>query len=742
VSDRSLRLLVGAAIDASFTSVMASVVEQTKRARKQIQSEINASTRASVSAERSAAKEIIAVKATEAKTAKQLADEMAKDVASAAKKAAATKISEEKAASREVERIQRADQRERAKRHAENLKIFREEAAAQKKRDKESGGGGSRGYTRGDAIAMRVGSAAMRAGSRLVGSALHGMGVDTTLSGQLQGSVHRESLATDVAVQSYIESGKGPAGSQTLADPKALMADANRVGSATGTKSEDVLGGLEKFVKMTGDLQTARDSMAEIGKIAKANGVDFGDMMEAAANVSISMGEIPNKAEHLQSIMRTVAGQGHLGAVTIKDMADQMGKLTAQANFFKIDARSKATLEAAGVTNETTQNVAIMGAMAQYARAKGGRITAQQATQSSMAFIRDLANPTEVKRMHERGINVYADAGHTKVRDPMQVMLEVFKSAQTKGGINRDFVNKVFPNQQSRAVANALTQDYDAEYKKAAEAGITDETLRHQKAMEGVTDTFQNYLKVSQTAEGVTERFNLAMKTTESQANILNNNLGSLSDEVSKTLLPVVKELAPAFISAGKTIASWVSEVTGHAKETEINQGVNAGIAGVNAYSLAKRANSRSVVDMTTGGTTNEISGITPEQGKEILSGKKALEEEIARKQKVVDEEGEGRRGPIPGLGEHYKNLSEADLLKEEKGDSHAAQYRQDKIQLEQLKDTFEKLNSTVVKLGLNNESQILKVAIVSDQTHVPGAQPLTSGKASPNSSSAGGHSE
>lgn len=734
MADRDLRLRIGAAVDASFTSVMASVVEQTKRARKQIQSEITASARAGAAAERAAAKEGIKAKTEEAKTAKQLADGMSKDVAAAAKK----RVADERAATKEVERDLRDHAKERARLHAQNVRLVKDEAKERAKTSGLFGGGrgggqsGSRGYTRGDAIMMRAGGAALSGAKRLMGSALHGVGLDTTLSGQLTGATHREALATDLAGQGYIGSGKGPEGSKNYIDPKVLMSQANTVGNATGTSSESILEGLDKFTKMTGDLQTARDSMMEIGKIAKANGADFGDMMEAAANVSISMGEVPNKAEHLQTIMRTVAGQGHLGAVTIKDMADQMGKLTAQANFFKIDPRSKATLEAAGVKNETTQNIAIMGAMAQYARAKGGRITAQQATQSSMAFIRDLANPTEVKRMASKGIDVYADAGHTKVRDPLQVMLEVFKGAQVKGGVNRDFVNRVFPNQQSRAVTNALMQDYDKEYQKAAEAGITDETKRHQTAMEALTDTFQNYLKVTQAGTEVQLKFDAAMATTQSQSTILNNQMGKLAEEISRELIPIILQLAPTFLAATKAVLEWVAKISGNEVEDGMIDTKMAEVKGKMATEKTKKL------------SANSLFGGSADAKKEYDEAEAELTAAVARKEQQIQKDKKATK-----WGASIQGYDDATIHNFANGMGNSGQPLDDKNKqdlaqrYEKDKDHLASLQKQLAELKTSKEEHLKAFTealhakpIVVHLDSPPGATPHTSGKANPNSSS------
>ena len=59
--------------------------------------------------------------------------------------------------------------------------------------------------------------------------------------------------------------------------------------------------------------------MPKLGKLAKASGSDLGDLADAAGDVSTALGDMApdKKAERIDSIMRTIAGQGKIGAVEI-----------------------------------------------------------------------------------------------------------------------------------------------------------------------------------------------------------------------------------------------------------------------------------------------------------------------------------------------------------------------------------------------------------------------------------------
>lgn len=762
MADRELRLRVGAALDASFNSVMATVVENAKRARKQIAGEMRGAARESAQGQKEANKEVeTSIKST-AKTAKQEADKMSKDVLRSARAAAREKVSIEKAAVKETnafykqmatDNINRANAElaHRKKVAADYMRMLKAQGA-QERYLKNLHGSENKpsGLSRGGALFARAGASMIGSTMQMASSAMHGMGIDTGITSTLHGSVHRQAQAIDLSSQGYIGSGKGPHGSNKYTDPNELLAEAYKVGSETGTKAEDILGGGNKFVKMTGDLETARSIMKEIGIISKANAADFTEMMEASANISIAMGEVPNKAEALSAIMRTLAGQGHLGAVSLSDQAKQIGKLTAQANFFKIDPMTAATLSKAGVNDEVAQRVAVMGAMQQWTRAKGGRVSANQASQSSMAFMRDLANPTEIKRMHEQGIQVYADAGHTKVRDPLQIMLEVFRSkkAHQVGGVNRDVINRVFTNQQSRATANAMSMTYNEKYKEAVEKGITDETKRHQYALEEFTGVFQNFMAVTQNSQEVMLKFNKGMEGAESQANIMNNKFGAVSDELMHVLLPAIKEFTAALVPAAQGIVNFLGEAMGTKPSKEVTDVLGVSLRGTNALSTishtvndAQRPG-RKVWDFINQDWMEEktTGKISTSEEKEARDTAKLLEAEIAKKRKAMHDRNTGPSSWM--LGDNSKVSDEKLEWMAGHGNQAAQQELEDRKQVEQLRDTLDKLKTNLDKFDVlrgagkieYTASNPMPVAIVKDHTDVPTVQPHTDGVEDPNS--------
>lgn len=716
MADRELRLRIGAAVDASFNTVLTSVVDAVKRARKQIQGEMTASTRAIASAQKQASKEIQAAVQQETKTHKLLTKDLEKDVARSAKQ----RVAFEKAANREIEQDLR-------RHNAEKVRAERESERASKKKVQNS----DRDMSRRSALVARAGMAAMSAGMRYAGSAFHAMGFEIDPTSHLQGSVEREKMATSISNQAWIPGGNGPAGSQDKVDPQKIIADATRAGIATGIDTNEILQGVEKYVAHTGDLETVTKHMVDIGKVAKANGSTFNDMAQAMSEIANEMVGVEDKGAAAFQVVRALAGQGQVTAIELRDQAKYVAMVTSQSNFYKIDPRHKATLEKQGITDEVGQRMAVIGGLAQMARSKGGRVTARMAMQSSMAFMRDLANPTEIKRFKEFGLNVYQDKGHTQLRDPVQMILESFRVARAKGGVNRDVLNRIYTNQQSRAVANAFAQDYNDQYKNAQTAGIKGEKERHTYAMEKLTDNFEKLIGTAQTMDQIDKAFADSMKTVDSQAKIFNNQMGQATDQLMKGLTPAILAMTPAILAATGAVAdffNWLSRT--NEKQADQKQRQATG----NALTATRLA--EDVASTALKGAGTEPVKMTEQQEKHLQSIRGDLEKQIAIKQKAVNEEEQGRDRWV---GPKYETMDDKTLGELAKSDAAAKKLFEDRKQLTGMKEQLGELSNSLDKLevlkGMGKLQIVpgedpLKVEIVKDNTAKPpgAAVPHTDG--------------
>lgn len=622
MSDRKLTVSFVAAVDASsFSAAQGTIVRQAKKANDQMAAdaakaakEADAAFKRGFKARMRDLDQIERAEDKAAKTKVKSAEQASKAAQKASDAELATVKRNEAAKEREYEKLQR------------KISTWSRQAEAEARRaaqaEKAAGPSGKR--TMGDRIMTGVGtrivSSMISAPGRLAGDLLRGAGVDTSVGGQLGSSVAREQLANKIANAGWIESGRGPEGSSTRADPKQLLAESYSIGDKTGFTSEQVLGGMDKFVGMTGDLKTARSSMEMFGKIAKANSMDLNEMMDSVARLSMAMGDVPDKGEAIVATFRTMAGQGHIGSVMMDELGANMGKLATRAGSFTIDKKSAETLNSVGVTNSIGQRTAVMGALMQMA-SKGGRIGATQASNSATALIDDMRRGTMGKRLAEIGMTSFADASKTSEADPMDVIMNVLAKSRTKGGVDLAKVAKAFPNKQAAALGNEAGLEYNNFYKEAAARGIAEESERQKYAMEKLSDEFQNFLRVTQSAEGVTARFNAMMETSTGQANSLNNELGKTADELKTTLLPAVLDLAHGALD----VAKFLSELSGaKGDKTKDATTQDAESRALNARSTLRR-------DLEKGGgvsDTDTVEGASAIKALEKAYGERAAETE------------------------------------------------------------------------------------------------------------------
>jgi len=753
MAERELKLRIGASIDANFNSVMSAVKESQKRAAREVAQEAKRAAKEASDAQKKAIKETEDAAKRAAKEVERTAKQSAKAEVEARrqavrdqqnalktldqwqKRALKDRLGEEKRVNTEVARNVR--ERVRLEREAmrEVERDLKQHMRNRANEEAKGGGSGSGGgpigrRTFGDrlvtGLALRASSAALAAPTRFVGSMLRGMGVETGLESHIRGATEREKMAMNIANNAWMPQGGGPAGSTTRRDPAAIQRMAMDTGIATGLDGKDVLGGIQKFVALTGDLKTMEESMGDLAKLSKANGAEFEDMAEAAGNISNAMGDIPNKGKAINDVLRVLAGQGQMTAIEIKDQAKNIGMLTAQSNFFKIDPLSAKTLAGAGVTDEAGQRIASVSALAQMARSKGGRVTAKTAMQSAMAFMRDLANPLEVKRMYGAGIDVYADSSHTKVRDPLQMMLEVFRKGQGKGGVNRDVINRLLPNQQSRAVVNAFSQTYNDAYEQAAKKGITQETERHKFAMMAVTEEYQKMLGMTQKNTQIETAFGEAMKTTDSKTKILNNQFGKVADILINTFAPALTDVINKWIMpAAQAFAGWADTILNPGKD--VDKGVEASNKAYNAFG-----------DIRAG-----IQGKTfdPEKFKAAQEANKALDVAVGKKYSETTELAKPFSGPG---GDKFDQKIYDKFLSGAAGEANkelAVKYKTSVDSLQSMQDTQKKLSNAIDEMNrLHNEKKLKdvepqKVIIVEDKTNRPGATPKTPGTMNPDAS-------
>lgn len=460
-----------------------------------------------------------------------------------AERAARQRVALERQAAREIERELSRSARDRARESA------RAERESERRRREFFGGPGGRiGIGRRAAIGVTRGVAALYGyGGAALSSAARAYGLETDMGALANKGIEYESKAQQVINAAPSMTGTSVTARQSEAS--GLLKQAQTIANETASDTGDVLDATRKFVALTGDLDTARATIGDIAKLSRATGSSLEDMAAASAEVSNHLGDVPNKAELTLSVMRAIAGEGKLGALEIRDMARQMAKIASQAPKFEGD---------------TGKTIAILGAMAQESKLRGGSATATQAATSVMRFAQDLTKGTTVKNWAKAGLTPFTDASRTTLRSPEELILEALKFS--KGNLVK--LGQLFPNAMSMRAVTGF-------------ASIYSENGGGTRGLEAVDAEFRRLSVAAMTQEEVTRAFNAQMETTQSKVQVFNNHMQQAAERIAGALVPAIEAMAPVVVSLTEQFAGLVGLALGRSEhvEDEKNQfGTQAGI--------------------------------------------------------------------------------------------------------------------------------------------------------------------
>jgi hypothetical protein len=198
-----------------------------------------------------------------------------------------------------------------------------------------------------------------------------------------------------------------------------LATEATTVRGVNGTET---LQGMGRFVGKTGDLDTARQLKGSMGELSLATGADFGDLMETAGQafnvLKDQISDPVKRLNELNSLMGVLAQQGALGAVEIRDLAQDFGKLGAATRGFE------------GTAPDLLRT---MGAFAQVAVARGGAESSADASTAASRMVGDIV--TNRKKFAGIGVDVKSKSDPTKLRDPMSIITDVLE--KTGGDVSK-----------------------------------------------------------------------------------------------------------------------------------------------------------------------------------------------------------------------------------------------------------------------------------------------------------------
>lgn len=534
-----IRIKVGASLDPSLDGVLGKLDSINRRAA----SAVMAKSRADVAQARAAQEAARLQLAVYKNTQRYIQDGEKARLATKLATLKAETSAMQAAAKVEVESIRSAaKEREKAAREAARLA-------------RSSGGvvgasfGGGRG---GPNVPYRMGYWSMRnfsattptlnAGVRAMGEIARGAGVDFSLGTTVRRAVDLERTATDLANSAYMPDAEGANGARR--NPAEIIEAARRAANANAYAPQEALGGLQAFVGKTGDLSLGLQTLDELARLSRATGTSLDDMVSAAADAANQLPDTADKGAKLVAVMRAIAGQGKLGAVEIRDLATQMPKLVASAGMFG---------------GKVEDNIAVLGALAQEARQRGGATSAAGAATSVAGFVNTLNTPARMKAFAAAGINLQGADG--KLRNPEEVILE----ALAKRGNDRAGFKSLFANVQGgRAVEGFRTIYTQAGGGKAGLEAVAAEFDRLKKAAMGDGEVAESHTR--------------AMQTSAAKVQLFENQLDEAGAAMAQRVIPELLKLAPVAVKAVDAIGSLAS-MAASSPMTAVTAALGASIA-------------------------------------------------------------------------------------------------------------------------------------------------------------------
>jgi hypothetical protein len=398
-----------------------------------------------------------------------------------------------------------------------------------------------------------------------------GMGMETSVGGLTKRVVDTESAAIRATLSGFaaINAKRRNEGlsviQPTKADIAATLAGIRSSGDATSTDYGGMAEGLEAFVSKSSDLKGGLSSLTMIGQIAKASGVNFRELADAAGDISATMGDLPaaEKAQKLGAALRIIATQGAMGTVEIKDLATYMARLAAPAST---------------LSGDYNKNLAEVGTLAQMSKF-AGRSTAAEQTNSASQFVNDITNKQSLKRMKGAGINVFDDQG--RVRSVRDLILATY--AKTGGDVGK--ISSLFINKNSAAAVKGFLDVY-----RDAGGG--------EKGLAAINATFDKFSK-SMSAEDVDNAAKIAKESKSGKAQDLQNRFETSWANAMEKLVPALERATPQLVKLADALSKavvWAAENPGRAITYAIVASIaKAGVTTAVSAALARAITGASV---------------------------------------------------------------------------------------------------------------------------------------------------
>jgi hypothetical protein len=360
-------------------------------------------------------------------------------------------------------------------------------------------------------LGERISGGVATSGRRAVGTVARVGGAALGIAG---GFAAAEALREESDVQRRASELANQAGTPEL---KGQLAKES--GNVSGFSRAETLSALSAFVTPTGDLDTGRKVSGSMGKLALATGAEFEDLMATAGltfNVlSDQISDPVKRLDELNRLMGVFAQQGALGAVEIKDLAQDFAGLGAATRGFEGGAPDL---------------LRTMGAFAQIAVKRGGARGSAEASTAAMRLASDIVTPANKKRFDALlgPGKLKSKTDPTKLRDPLSIMLDVLD--KTGGDIEK--TSGLFGIESAKIFKGLAATYSEAEKKQKGSGRKAVETEFNRFAKAELSDSDRDK-RASSRLEDPDLQFKEAMK--------------AFNTAVGSELLPAVTKLIPSF---------------------------------------------------------------------------------------------------------------------------------------------------------------------------------------------------
>jgi hypothetical protein len=396
---------------------------------------------------------------------------------------------------------------------------------------------------------------------RVGADVLRGAGVETNVQGYVARVVNAQKTLQDVAIQGYFPGSKGAPGKRVSVGE--LYGEAQSLGQKTGTSTEEVAGGLQQFVDLQGDLEAARASAEKLLILAKGQGAAFEDVMSSAAKANQMFAEMPEymgdtekRTAAVYEFMKRITQQGKVGAIPLKEMGKFLGRMTGMTGLTEGDRMTSAI------------QLTTLAQMAGGGTAAGG---AQASTWINQFMLQLMKRQGEFKNI--TGVQVTGRGG--MMRTPFDIIRETLVATAGGGKVKKRGQGAPVEMTQPQMIQEALggrAQALLGGFMKAqsifsaATGGRTDQASIDMGIAAVNRELFKFGTSISEAQ--VSEDLKLAMQTTASKAEVMNQRFEELTSRMLGQAIPALEKLEGPALKVGGALAdifTWAAKNPGDA---------------------------------------------------------------------------------------------------------------------------------------------------------------------------------